>query len=359
MILLQKGNCLIAVAVQTCIFHLLIQRECLLTLIYQMPASFRKVTALTLLDLSAAFNTIDHLILLQRLHRQFGPALRWFKTYFSDRHQSINISGILSCPQHLPFGMPQGSVLGPVLFSLYTTSLSQVITNHNLSHHLYAVDTHVSIPLSQSNGQESVSTLSDCLTDILFMMESSKLKLNPGKTDFIITGTKQQRNRVNSHFPVKLLGNDTFSSDTVRNLCVVFGTDNFRQHISQVCKSCFYHIRDLFRIQYHVSISIAKITSTGLICSRLDYCNSLLNNIAKRDLAKLHRVQNCLARVVLRAPQFSPSLPLLKQLNWFPFTYRINVKLSTLNHPTWLVSCIFQICLQAALIINLTTTHCA
>ena len=75
-----------------------------------------KVTALTLLDLSAAFDTIDHSILLQRLHRYFGisgPALRWFKSFLSDRYQSINISGTLSSPQHLPFGVPQGSVLGP------------------------------------------------------------------------------------------------------------------------------------------------------------------------------------------------------------------------------------------------------
>ena len=115
-------------------------------------------------------------------------------------------------------------------------------------------------------------------------MESSKLKLNPDKTDLIIIGTKQQRNRVINHFPVKLLGSDTFLSDTVRNLGVIFDSDfNFRQHISQVCKSCFYHIR----IRRHISISTAKTISTALISSRLDYCNSLLNNIAKRDLAKL------------------------------------------------------------------------
>ena len=265
---------------------------------------------------------IDHLILLERLHRYFGSALRWFKSYFSDGYQSINISGTLSCPQHLPFGVPQGSVLGPVQFSLYTTSLSQVITNHNLSHHLHADDTLVYISLSQSNAQESVLTLSDCLTDILLWMESSKLKLNPDNTDFIIIGTKQQRNRGINHFPVKLLGSDTFPSDTVRNLGVVFDSDfNLRQHISQVWKSCFYHICDLRRIQCHISISTAKTISMALISSRLDYCNSLLNNIAKRDLAKLQRVQNCLARVVLRAPQFSPSLPLLKQLHWLPVSY--------------------------------------
>ena len=95
---------------------------------------------------------------------------------------------------------------------------------------------------------------------------------------------------------------------------------------------CFYHIRDLRRIRRHISISTAKTISTALISSRLDYCNSLLNNIAKRDLAKLQRVQNCLARVVLRAPRFSPSLPLLKQLHWLPVSYRINFKLSTLAY---------------------------
>ena len=295
-----------------------------------------KVTALTLLDLSAAFDTTDHLILLQRLHRYFEisvPALWWLKSYFSDKYQSINISGTLSCPQHLPFGVPQGSVLGPVPISLYTTTLSQVITNHNLSYHLYADDTQVYISLSQSNAQESVSTLSDCLTDILLWMESSKLKLNPDKTDRIIISTKQQRNRVINHFPVKLLSIDTFPSDTVHNFGVVFDGDfNFCQHISQVCKSCFYHIRDLRRIQHHISISTAKTISMALISSRLDYCNSLLNNIAKRDLAKLQRVQNCLARVVLRAPRFSLSLPLLKQLHWLPVSYRIDFKLSTLAY---------------------------
>ena len=125
------------------------------------------------------------------------------------------------------------------------------------------------------------------------------------------------------------------SHQIVCNLGVVFDSDfNFCQHISQVCKSCFYHIvlRDLRRIRHYISISTAKTISTALISSRLDYCNSLLNNIVKRDLAKLQRVQNCLARVVLRAPRFSPSLPLLKQLHWLPVTYRINFKLSTLTY---------------------------
>ena len=107
---------------------------------------------------------------------------------------------------------------------------------------------------------------------------------------------------------------------------------NFRQHISQVCKSCFYYIRDLSRIRRHISISTAKRKSMALINSRLDYCNSLLNNIAKRDLAKLQRVKQYLARVVLMTPRFSRSQPLLIQFHWLPVSYRIDVKLSTLRY---------------------------
>ena len=116
-----------------------------------------------------------------------------------------------------------------------------------------------------------------------------------------------------------------------------------------ICKSCFYHIRVLRRIRRHLPLSTAKTISNSLITSRLDYCNSLINNIAKQDLSKLQRVQNCLARVVLRAPRFSPSLPLLKQLQWLPVNYRIKFKLSTLtyvlvqyiNHLILQVSCTF------------------
>ena len=167
------------------------------------------------------------------------------------------------------------------------------------------------------------------------------------KTEFIIIGTKQQRHKLSNHFPVKLLDNDITPSDSVRNLGVIFDSDfSFHKHVSNICKSCFYHIRDLCRIRRHIPLSTAKTISNALISSRLDYCNSLLNNIAKQDLSKLERVQNCLACVVLRAPRFSPSLHLLKQLHWLPVNYRIQFKLSTLtyllqyiNHLIWLVSC--------------------
>ena len=143
------------------------------------------VTALTLLYLSAAFDTIDHSTLLERLYGHFGisgTVFKWFKSYISNRQQRVHIDGSLSCSQYLHFGDPQGSVLGPFLFCLYTTSISQIITNHDVSHHMYADDTQVYIELSQSDTHKSISSLSDCLTDISLWMKSCKLKLNSDKT---------------------------------------------------------------------------------------------------------------------------------------------------------------------------------
>ena len=134
-----------------------------------------KITALTLLDLSAAFGTIDHATLLERLHGHFGNSgtvLQWFKSYISNRQQRVHKDGSLSCSKYLHFGVPQGSVLGPFLFCLYTTSITQIITTHDVSHHMYADDTQVYIELSQSDTHKSISSLSDCLTDISLWMNS-------------------------------------------------------------------------------------------------------------------------------------------------------------------------------------------
>ena len=119
-----------------------------------------------------------------------STVFQWFKSYISNRQQPVHIDGSLSCPQYLLFGVPQGYVIGPFLFCLYTTSLSQIITTHDVSHHMFADDTQVYLELSQSDTNRSISSLSDCLTDISLWMKSSKLKLNSVKTEFIIIGTK-------------------------------------------------------------------------------------------------------------------------------------------------------------------------
>ena len=133
--------------------------------------------------------------------------------------------------------------------------------------------------------------------------------------------------------PTHILSQNITPAASARNLGVTFDKNfNFRQHISQMCHCCFYHIHDLHRIRRYMSLSVAKTIATALVSSRLDYCNSLLHNIAIKDIIKLQRVQNCLARVVTRSRHFSRSVPLLKSLHWLPVRYRLIIKICTITY---------------------------
>ena len=143
------------------------------------------VTAVTLLDLSAAFDNIDHGLLLDRHEEWFGvrgDALQWVASYLSNRCQLISIQGKLSIPMSLIYGLPQGFVLGPRLFILYTTSLSQIITKfEDLQHHLYADDTQMFTLFNISNHSNKIKSLQKSLTSVQDWMFTNKLKLNPYK----------------------------------------------------------------------------------------------------------------------------------------------------------------------------------
>ena len=124
-----------------------------------------KVTALTLLDLSAAFDTIDHIILLRRLDDWFwesGKALDSFKSYLTGRSQRINLGDCLSSKSDLSFGVPQGSVLGPLPFTLYTTPLSSLISGYAIPHYLYVDDSQLYIFFSPGNSAAALNGLQSC-----------------------------------------------------------------------------------------------------------------------------------------------------------------------------------------------------
>ena len=296
------------------------------------------VTALCLLDLSAAFDTIDHEILMETLSNDMGingVALAWLKSYLSDRTQQVNISGTLSEPTVLRFGVPQGSVLGPLLFSLYTKPLSDIIKQYDVRHHFYADDTQIYTSLSTIDCQDKLKILQECLKCVQDWMFQSKLKLNPSKTEFIVIGNKNKRNQYISNFPCNILGTRINPSPSVRNLGVIFDEDfNYQSHILQTCKSCFYHIRDLKRIRKHLSLSTTVSLANALVISKLDYCNSLFAGIRTKELNKLQKVQNCLARIVKKAPRFSPSTPLLSSLHWLPIESRILFKIGLITYKT-------------------------
>ena len=127
-------------------------------------------------------------------------------------------------------------------------------------------------------------------------MTGSKLKFNPRKTECLLIVTKLQREKFLNNSPSLLLGQDTNPSTSAKNL--FDSSVNFRKHISQTYRACFYHIRDLCRIRKSLSLNLPKQIAVALVTSKLEYCNSLFHNMPEKDIANLQRVQNCLARVV-------------------------------------------------------------
>ena len=146
------------------------------------------VSILSLLDLSAAFDTIDHGVLLDRLHKTFGISgivLDWFKSYLTERTQFVVIGGIESKKLPLQFGVPQGSVLGPILFTMYTFPLGDIIKENNSQYHMYADDTQLYQSACLGNIDGMVENVQGCIENIQAWMLANKLKMNDEKTEII------------------------------------------------------------------------------------------------------------------------------------------------------------------------------
>ncbi|KAK2873784.1 hypothetical protein Q8A73_024409, partial [Channa argus] len=184
------------------------------------------ISILVLLDLSAAFDTIDHNILLQRLEHEIGitgTALGWFKSYLSDRFQFVHVNDESSMHTKVSYGVPQGSVLGPILFTLYMSPLGNIIRKHSINFHCYADDTQLYLSMEPDENNQLIK-LQACLQDIKAWMSHNFLLLNSDKTEVIVFGPKNIRDMMSNHI-VTLDGISLASSTTARNLGVIFDQD--------------------------------------------------------------------------------------------------------------------------------------
>jgi len=293
-----------------------------------------QVTLLALFDISAAFDMVDHDILLTRLETACGlkgAPLLWLRSYLSDRTQQIISGNSRSHWVPVIFGVPQGSVLGPLLFILYTADIPSLFPIHSATGHLFADDTQAYVH-GPPSAQLQLAGCIDALTrDLDLWMSSNRLSLNSSKTQLIWLGTPQQLQKLDYSLLSDKFPSFVFSS-SVRDLGVILdSTLSFTEHISKLTRISYFHLRRLRAIRKSVPSSTFATIVHAFVCSRIDYCNSLLIGLPKARLSALQSVLNAAARLIARLPRFSHiTAYMVEQLHWLPLSARIQFKIIAL-----------------------------
>lgn len=219
--------------------------------------------------------------------------------------------------------------MGPLLFTLYVAPIANIITRHNVRQAQYADDTQLSVALESDS---SLLDLNRCFCSLQTWFNINGLSLNPDKSEAVIVGT-DARQRLEGPIDSVQLNQTTIPvSKCVKTLGVVLdNTLSFDEHVEHVCKSTNYHIRALRHIRKHVTRNDAATIATAMVSSRLDYCNAVLCGASAKNIAKLQRIQNTLARVVACKRRRDHITPVLAELHWLPVAARIDFKIALLT----------------------------
>ena len=298
----------------------------------------QKITALVLLDLSAAFDSISQSKLLDILNCRFnisGNSLNWFKTYLLNRTRIVSIDNSYSSSTKLNYGVPQGSCIGPIAFLAYISAIQEIVLRHNITIEAFADDTQ--LYLSCNNNPKSLNhtlyQIEQCVSDIRTFFLTHQLKINDNKTEQLLIGSPIQISKISINEISIRVGNSTIPvSHDARNLGVNFdSTLSFKQHFKNVSRKSYFQLTKINQIKKYLPADTIKSLIHSLIFSNLDYCNALYYNLPQTQLNKLQKIQNSAARIISGTPKYNHITPVLKSLHWLPVKVRIEFKILILT----------------------------
>ena len=278
-----------------------------------------------------AFDTVDHKILLSILENDLkitGVALQWFKSFLNGRKQKVKCGCEVSESIDLKYGVPQGTVLGPVLFNIYTRSLPSVFHNCGFQCNGYADDNSGRKVFNLYFREDIfIHKLPQCLSTLKSWMADYFLKLNDSKTDIVIFGKNSVLSKLNLHGIITNNGNCIKFSDSVKNLGVNLDKSlTLDKHINHIVSSSYNCLRKISYIRKFINTKQCEQLIHSIISSKLDFSNSLLLGLPSYALQKLQRVQNAAMRKITRKRKYQSVSNDFNTYHWLNIEQRIIFK---------------------------------
>ena len=278
----------------------------------------RKISVIVLLDLSKAFDSIQHDLMLCKL-RKAGvseTACAWFESYLSQRTQVVKIQNTLSHPLPVTVGVPQGSILGPVLFTLYVNDLLQVPKHCKAFG--YVDDTKLFLGFPSNQLCEIISAVNEDLKEISSWCCRNSLLINPDKTKLLYVGVPQLMRTLPGTLPsATLLGTEIKPVTVAKDLGVHIDSHlNYNEHVTKTASDCIHKLTRVNRIKHLLDQKTLIFLINAFVFSKLFYCSTVWSNTSKENVGKLQSVQNYACRIVAGLRKFDHISGALKSLKW-------------------------------------------
>ena len=264
-----------------------------------------------------------------------GVPLQWFESYLTGRKQAITSNKTSSSECDLIYGVPQGFVLGPILFTCYTKPLGAIARERGLSLHMYADDMQLYIVFETVGGGElATERVEACVNEMSSWMRKNKLQLNDSKTEVMIICSLHNHSKVT--IPHIQVGDSTIQPvSVVRNMGAQLNeTLSTRSHVNSLRSRAHFYLRNISKIRHLLDRRTTATLVHAYVTSRLDNGNALLCGLPQTLLSKVQRVQNAAARLVCVTGRREHITPVLKEIHWLPVRQRISFKVPVLTRVT-------------------------